>query len=34
MPERRRSRLMAASARAAADLSANDDVDECLDDLE
>ena len=34
MPERRRSRLIAASARAAADLSANDDVDECLDDLE
>lgn len=33
MPERRRSRLMAASARAAADLSANEDVEECLDDL-
>jgi len=32
-PERRRSRLMAASAKAAADLSAKDDVEECRDDL-
>ena len=32
-PERRRSRLIAASARAAADLSANEEVEECLEDL-